>query len=66
MSDERLRLLVDADQRRLVEIASQEGGGPLADAEAETELREIANRLPRLQRELDRRTGGGSNERVIR
>jgi hypothetical protein len=69
-SIEQLRLQVDADQRRLVELASRPGGGPLADEASEAELHQIADRLPRLQRELERRgageEGGRTRQPVIR
>lgn len=54
LSDERLLMMVEADQNRLVEIASDAGKAPHATRESE-ELREIAKRLPRLQDELESR-----------
>lgn len=66
LSDARLEALVAADHQRLVEIASQRGAGPLADASSEAELRAIAARLPRLQRELARRSGNAAGERIVR
>lgn len=49
LSDERLLELVEQDRSRLVELA---GGAERAPNEV---LQEIANRLPRLQRELESR-----------
>ena len=70
LSDERLLSIVESDRRRLIEIASEADEGPLATPESEAELREIANRLPLLQHELDSRatTRKGSSIRhpVIR
>ena len=69
LSDERLLMMVEADQRRLVEIASDAGKAPHATRESE-ELREIAKRLPRLQDELESRgttrTGASIRHPVIR
>lgn len=65
LSDEQLRVRIGADQQRLIEIASRPGAGPLADAAAEAELREIALRLPSDLGELERR-GGGSDARIRR
>jgi hypothetical protein len=72
LSDEQLHAIVEADRARLVEIASADDsgvvatteGGPDRRPEATAELREIADRLPRLQRELDRRGGGPSSSRI--
>lgn len=66
MSDEDLARRVEADRRRLEEIASRPGEGPLADETSEAELRELADRLPRLQRELARRRGELDDDHVIR
>jgi hypothetical protein len=66
LSDERLELLIDADQERLVELASHTGTGPAERQRTETELREIADRLPRLQHELDRRRGDASRATIVR
>jgi hypothetical protein len=49
LTDDRLVFLVESDQNRLVEIATQ------AEPPSHEELREIANRLPLLLRELDKR-----------
>jgi hypothetical protein len=67
LSDARLSEIVEGDQQRLVEIASKTGDGPLATAEQEAELREIANRLPRFQHELASRdtTRSGSSRRPV-
>lgn len=48
-SDEKLQHLVDSDEKRLVEIAAQ------TEPPSEQELREIADRLPALLRELENR-----------
>ncbi len=49
LTDERLLLLVEQDRNRLVELASH------VERASDPELREIANRLPRLLRELESR-----------
>ncbi len=49
LTDERLLLLVEHDRNRLVELASH------VERASDPELREIANRLPRLLRELESR-----------
>ncbi len=49
LSDEQLLRLVESDEKRLVEIATQ------TEPPSEQELREIANRLPLLLRELENR-----------
>ena len=49
LTNERLLLLVEQDRSRLVEIATQ------AERAGDPELHEIANRLPVLLRELERR-----------
>ena len=66
LPDDQLAARVDADQARLVEIASR----PASDAKAASqsdaaELRAIADRLPRLQRELERRRGSEPGPQVI-
>lgn len=70
LSDERLLMMVEADQRRLVEIASDAGKAPHATRESEELLREIAKRLPRLQDELESRgttrAGASTRHPVIR
>lgn len=66
LSDERLALLIDADQERLVELASRSETAPGERQRTETELREIADRLPRLQHELDRRRGEASRATLVR
>jgi len=64
LSDEELRARVAADRERLSEIASTAETAPFETPEAEAELREIANRLPRMQRELESRGGGGAGSRI--
>ena len=49
LSDEKLLQLVESDEKRLVEIATQ------TEPPSEQELRAIANRLPMLLRELESR-----------
>lgn len=49
LTDERLRLLVEQDRSRLVELATQDERGN------QRELREIADRLPGVLRELESR-----------
>ena len=49
LTDERLLLLVERDRNRLVEIATH------VERASDPELREIANRLPLLLRELESR-----------
>ena len=49
LTDEQLRLLVEQDRDRLIELATQD------ERDSERELREIADRLPLLLRELESR-----------
>jgi hypothetical protein len=71
LSDERLLELVAADERRLVELASAQPDPALspeaaaeAQADAARELREIADRLPLAQHELEVRGVGRSGARI--
>ena len=62
LPDDQLAARVDADQARLIEIASRPGSASQSD---DAELRAIADRLPRLQRELERRRGSEPGPQVI-
>lgn len=58
LSDEQLLLLVEHDRNRLIELAAQE------QQMSNPELREIANRLPLLLRELENRGAEPPGSRI--
>jgi hypothetical protein len=64
LSDDELLARLDRDRERLVELAGQPGQGPLASPESEREIREIADRLPVLQREIAERGAAPRGSRI--
>jgi hypothetical protein len=64
LSNEELLARIDRDRERLVALASRPEPGALASPESERELREIAGRLPVLQRELLERGTAGPGTRI--